>query len=51
LDLAEKLKLKIAKKMIEDENARKAEEEALFAETGLEDEETEVEETKNEDDK
>lgn len=41
----------VAKKMIEDENARKAEEEALFAETGLEDEETEVEETKNEDDK
>lgn len=51
LELADKLKLKIAKKMIEDEDARKAEEAALFAEANLEDEEVETEEVKAEDDK
>lgn len=50
LELAEKLKLKIAKKMIEDEEARKAEEAALFSEN-VEEEEVESEEVKNEDDK
>jgi len=52
LELADKLKLKIAKKMIEDEEARKAEEAALFAEENIEDEiEPEEAKTEDEDDK
>ena len=51
LELAEKLKLKIAKKMIEDEEARKAEEAALFQDDTIEDEVEEVVVEKTEDDK
>lgn len=52
MDLAEKLKLKIAKKMIEDEEARKAEEALLFQEENIEEElEEVVEEEKTDEEK
>jgi len=46
IDLASKLKLKIAKKMIEDEELRRLEEEQLMAETAGEEEEVAEPETK-----